>query len=45
MLAPGDVLNLKFNIWDSTMYEFYLTNHNGSLDILLKSMSFLMIEI
>lgn len=35
MLGPVEVLNLKFNIWDLTMYnEFYLTNHNGSLDIL-----------
>lgn len=35
MLGPVEVLNLKFNIWDLTMYnEFYLTNHNGSLYML-----------
>lgn len=35
MLSPVEVLNLKFNIWDLTMYnEFYLTNRNGSLEML-----------
>lgn len=32
MLGPVKVLNLRFNIWDLTIYnDFYLTNRNGSL--------------
>lgn len=46
MLGPVYVLNLKFNILDLTVYNyFYLTNQNGSLDLSGEPRTFLMIAI